>query len=242
MKLNDMSKQELITLGKQFDARVNGRMKPMTLIEEIGKVCSVERTFRGESVSMEQMSKDDLLEVGLILDLMIDARMSETTIINLIIAESPESVDYVLLVDDKAILDDDEAPMEAPTEFLIDKLDELESELVEAPVEAPKTELPTPTVDNVELPKSKVDIRKHMYGIDGKSKRKIIQFEKITCAYLYKYGIQDAYSEAVQLNAAPLIQQNLLALQEFWVQNGYLVVRNTWNSWMLRFDKRGFRE
>jgi hypothetical protein len=268
MKLNDMSKDELITLGKSLSARVNGRMKPMTLIDEIGKVSQVERTLRGEPVCMERMSKDELLEYGLMLDLMIDARMNENTIINLIIAEQPEAVDYVLIVPDHV-------EPESPTAGLFDKLTDLESDLdeeillpssdlqtleelediknlhenEESPSTVQKLEVPLEvnvkvkeTIDESERPKSTIDIRRHMYGIDGRSKRKIIQMDKITCEYLYKYGICHAYDESIRLNAAPLVKQKLLAMHEFWTVNEYLVVRNTWNSWMLRFDKRGFRE
>jgi hypothetical protein len=87
-----------------------------------------------------------------------------------------------------------------------------------------------------------IDIRKYMFGTNGKDQRRITRLDKEICDLLYKYGIKDLVDECINANVAPLHLQFAATLEKLWEDQGYLMVRSNWNSWWIIFDKRGNRE
>lgn len=364
MKLDEMSKTDLLDLGKSLNLKVDGRMKESSLIEAImgAESESIEILYDGDNI--RALNKDELILLAKSINVKANKRMNENTIIEHIVAGAPpESIDIQLNTDERSMVSpqmdglDIEVPDEVidaeqaaryiedsivdkevdEPELLIDAVDEEvnflvasdndslvvpdedeilvaeeyelelaeEIEVVEALKELetvedadedgeliglteealsssttiddyvgctlvcvddespplPNDTSPPTTIndDDEELvsiglgkeplpfsvERSKIvptDIKKLMYGFRGKDKKRITQLGKETCDALYSHGIQDAVNRSIQAGRAPLVLQNLLAIEKLWMEQGYLLVRNTWNSWWISFDKNGNRD
>jgi hypothetical protein len=127
IKLDEMSKADLIELGKSLGLKVNARMKESSLIDAIvvSEYEDISYSLDGENLS--NMDKDELVTLGKSLGVKVDKRMLNEKIIKLICSEYPTDVNIHYNSDDVTMVspntplkpvEDDEVDLEdAEPEF-----------------------------------------------------------------------------------------------------------------------------
>jgi hypothetical protein len=132
IKLDEMSKADLIELGKSLGLKVNARMKESSLIDAItlSEYEDISYSLDGENLS--NMDKDELVTLGKSLGVKVDKRMLNEKIIKLICLEYPTDVDIYY--------NSDEVTMVSPNTPTLEVLDDEYEPVVEV-IEKTKNEI-----------------------------------------------------------------------------------------------------